>query len=422
MKGIIVLLLSCLLVAPMESNAVDIVTVGVAADRLDNTLKGVIDNAGATANIAVFNGATEARLLLQSWRRENSSLLDEGMDRLDATSANAFANLKSVTSQLLTGTVDADLAAQRLLDGAQQLASTMTLSDRPIVTGVFPAYITPGVKAPISINVRGINLDKPSVVQLALTNIKPFQPASRLQREVQFQLPERLRGGAGKQGITVPMKLSMTVPHSDWWKRIFGSTEVISYTFQSLLLPAELASVEVWYKDTSMRREQHQRREEFRYNRGGHYNSRACRADPIRPYDGYKIDVNSFVNENRGGAYGSFRRTGVTPEGFIGESCASSGRRSGYQYTDVTWTEYKDVPIVGESRMRTVMPLKWTEDLVITIPADAASPRIVIKVFDGRVFKVNNTRDDGFVTTTFDIGSNSFTVAPVPSRYTVERR
>jgi hypothetical protein len=49
---------------PGKVGAVDPVTVAVATDRLEGTLNGVIDNAGATANIAVFNAATEARLLI----------------------------------------------------------------------------------------------------------------------------------------------------------------------------------------------------------------------------------------------------------------------------------------------------------------------------------------------------------------------
>jgi hypothetical protein len=349
-------------------------------------------------------------------------MLNEGMDRLDRTSANAFANLQSATTQLSLAGSDADSAAQRLLDGSQQLASTLTLSDRPIVTRIFPTYITPGVRAPITIKINGINLDQPSKTTLSVAKSMLHEPVGILQRELQFQLSQKLREGSEKNGVLVPMRLDMTVPHSSWWRQLFGATETITYKFHALKLPSSLARVEVWYAETSSRREERNRTEEFRYNRGGRYNSRACRADPIRPFDGFKIDISSFSEVNRGGAYGSFRRKGTTPEGFVGESCARSGRRSGYQYTDVTWTEYKDVPVVGTKLKNNEMTLNWSEDLLISLPKNAVMPEIVIRVFDGRVFRVSNTRDAGFIRTVFDVNSNSFTLMPIAARYTIEQR
>lgn len=425
MKGLFLALVFGLTVTPMPSSAqMEAVTAAVASDRLDATLSGVITNAGSTANVAVFNAASEARLLLQSWRRENSAMMQETLDHLDSSSANAFANLQSTADQLNAGGIDAEAAAQRFLDGAQQLASTVTLSNRPIVTKVSPTYLVPGVNAPVEIRFFGVNLDKPKASRLGVAGTEPLAPVSGLQRELHFVVPNALRmKAAPAAGTPVNMTLSMVTPHPNWWRRTFGGTELINYKVQILLLPTELAQVEVSYAKKGTTLETRDRNEKFYYNRGGRKRSRACEAKPIRPFDGYKIDVNSVRTTYSTGVHGSFSIESLTPEGFIGKSCASSGSRdSGYKDTHLAWTEYRDVPVLGGSRIQQQMKMGWTEDVVIKLPDAAAKPEVAVKVFDGRVFRINNTRDEGFVRAVFDASTNTFTLHPIASKYAIESR
>lgn len=394
------------------------VTVGAATEIIKSQLSQMMEEAKGKGDYLIFRLGSQFLLLVDSWEQANTNLLNLAFKKLDKTQSDFFYNLDS-TIKTASREVGKNLENSRqIVEQANQVLLDVKFWDgRPALWRYWPTSLAPDISPTgdtVLLRIRGGNLANASPVILDEHGpVTGQQVLKNTELEIEVSLPRALFTFDEMIGKVHKLSLSVTQPHSSFFRRVIGQTEQKTFPVSVHLLPRMLATykVESTLAVTNPESNRYER-EYWASGRGGTHD----RCQP--PQDGWRIDIASVREVRQWGNGGRVHLRGerVTSTGFCVElsldgGCGRFGTDPCNQHVVFAWNETRPKTTDSPGPMREGR-VGWAAEEPIPLNPNTTQFTVTIRDFTGRTFLADGPRSLEFLSVGYRADTKQLTLRP----------
>lgn len=400
---------------PAKGDIVLGASTAVALEGIKGLINGAISKAENTGDYLAFRLGTELRLSIEAWEKSNSDLLDKTFSDL-SVQQQAFLTGTDRIAVRLANEVGASLDKMEDISNQwQNLVSSTVIGDNiPVVSSYRPAIFRPiDADNPFRVSIKGANLNKEEpklFVSGAETTLSGNTSVSLL-FSIKGLKPEFL----DDRTSLMQMDLTLYRPADNWFGRLIGRTEPMSFKLPVMIGPKSLGAYELIANYSENVERVESKSVAFSHSSGDVSNN--CKIFNRGPSENGRSIKDVRVIVTRAGRASGHRLVSSNPQGFSVEICARRwtdfnlariGSGPGDRHVRVDYVEYWTETVARQKSYQG--EIEWEKESLEDMPDSTKSFVLKIKSFDGRQLIFTGSGKKSLFDVSYDVAGKQVTI------------
>lgn len=369
--------------------AIGSLSVKMTIEKIFSELDSIINKARETADYSMMRAAMETKDAIQAWKGANMQLMDTAFSNLDKQQQQIFNNARQIEYRTAVDVEKQLKLAQDITNQVNQSIASIPGNDRTFITNFEPRVILPITKSPITLRIKGVNLDKGNPTLELKGKSAPRMLIGPM--EVQYKIDEKALPGVPLNLGTIPLMIKYTEPKDGFLNRLTGKRETVTRELPLITLPTQIGQFSYNVVTTSEKKEIKIWTSQLQLFEGRNTTIRKV----VPPLEGWQWDweqgVKAFKQVSGRGEAGhcngiiesNSNRFSITHTARVNRIWSTRQYGDGWQYCSLNGPIFK---MIKETKIFATQTgvIEWTQDVRLPIPPDTTSITLEVTTFDGR--------------------------------------